>query len=108
AWPALEYACDVAVQDERVVAFVVTRSTAPNESEVLNLAVHPSYRRRGIAKELLQRAIHAAAGRWFLEVRESNGAAIAFYKSLGFKPAGRRENYYYDPCEAAIVMSFLS
>jgi ribosomal-protein-alanine N-acetyltransferase len=45
---------------------------------------------------------------WFLEVRESNSAAINLYKTLGFLTAGRRENYYHDPQEAAIVMRLLS
>ena len=45
---------------------------------------------------------------WFLEVRESNEAAINLYKTLGFMTAGRRQNYYHDPSEAAIVMRLFS
>ena len=45
---------------------------------------------------------------WFLEVRESNDAAINLYKTLGFAATGRRENYYSEPPEAAIVMRVFS
>ena len=40
----------------------------------------------------------------FLEVRESNQSAIAFYAKHGFNKMGRRASYYHDPEEAAIVM----
>jgi ribosomal-protein-alanine acetyltransferase len=105
AWMPLDYTCDVAVvEDGQVVAFLVTRKTAPDESEVLNLAVHPAFRGRGIGRQLLAAAIQAAPGTWFLEVRESNAPALALYRSLGFHTTGRRENYYKNPSEAAIVM----
>jgi ribosomal-protein-alanine N-acetyltransferase len=111
-WAPLDYACNVAEEDGHVVGFVVTRQVTPSEpeveSEVLNLAVDPSYRRQGIGAALVTAAIANAPGGWFLEVRESNIAAIELYKSLGFKPCGRRQNYYNDPPESAIVMSFFS
>ena len=108
AWAPLDYTCYAADDAEHVAGFLVVRTTVPGESEILNLAVDPAYRRRGIAKLLLQRALAEAPGAWFLEVRESNQAAISLYLSLGFTPSGRRENYYADPAEAAIVMSFFS
>lgn len=108
SWNPLDYDCQVAIADARVAAFVVTRRSAPRECEILNLAVHPQSRRRGIASALVRGALQQTPGEWFLEVRESNSAAIAFYKSLGFNPCGRRPEYYHDPAEAAIVMRFFS
>jgi [ribosomal protein S18]-alanine N-acetyltransferase len=108
AWDPLDFDCNVAEEGGRVVGFLVTRQVAPDEREILNLAVHPEHRRRGIARLLLCRVMKALPGQWFLEVRESNAAAIALYRSLGFEAAGRRENYYSAPAEAAIVMRILS
>jgi ribosomal-protein-alanine N-acetyltransferase len=115
AWePAsyLDYYCRVAIGAGRVVGFLVfrrlTQGDAPPEHEILNLGVDPASRRKGVARLLLQRALAEAPGAWFLEVRESNLAAIRLYESLGFRPAGERKDYYHDPPEAAIVMRFLS
>ena len=96
--------CEVA---GTVVGFLVGRQTM-QEAEVLNLAVVPEIRRRGEGSALLE----AAAGefrargvnRVCLEARESNRAGIAFYQKHGFFKAGRREGYYRDPIEAAILM----
>ena len=98
----LDYQCVVAEQDGRIVGFVVSRATAPDEHEILNLAIEPEYRRRGIARALLRESMKSGA--WFLEVRESNLPAIRLYESLGFRPVGHRNNYYFDPREPAIVM----
>ena len=97
AWDPSQYSCYVFEEPGRVAGFIVTRQTAPGESEILNLAVDPEYRGRGIAKRLVQHALSAAPGQWFLEVRESNQAAIALYRSLGFQTCGRRPDYYDDP-----------
>ncbi len=104
----LDYDCSVAVIGDRVAGFAVSRQTAPGEWELLNVAIDPRERRRGIARRLLERALAGSRGEWFLEVRESNTAARDLYISLGFQPAGRREEYYRDPPEAAIVMRFFS
>ena len=108
----LEYDCRVAILGKRVAGFVVSRQTAPantepGEREILNLAVDPSMRRQGIARRLLESQIHDGAGpnmTYFLEVRESNVAAFNLYRELGFEVCGRREAYYSDPLDAAIVM----
>ena len=78
------------------------------EREILNLAVSPSARRKGVALRLLEHELDRGKGSWFLEVRESNRTAIALYESVGFRPVGRRKEYYNDSHEAGIVMSFLS
>jgi ribosomal protein S18 acetylase RimI-like enzyme len=91
-----------------VVGFVLSRQTGPGECEILNLAVSPSMRRRGVARRLLEEVLGREEGAWFLEVRESNSAAIALYQELGFRSMGARKNYYSEPSETGIVMRFLS
>jgi [ribosomal protein S18]-alanine N-acetyltransferase len=111
SWRAEEYLdvdCQIAEEDAWVLGFLASRRTAPGEREILFIAVDPAHRRRGIAKALLQNELNGSPGEWFLEVRESNLAAIGLYESLGFRQAGRRENYYSHPPESAIVMRFFS
>jgi [ribosomal protein S18]-alanine N-acetyltransferase len=108
----LQYICTVCELDGRVQGFVVVRAVGGGENEVLNLAVDPVARRRGVAKALLAQAFGAIPGCWFLEVRESNAVAIGLYQSLGFVAAGTRPGYYSDgpngSPEPAIVMRFQS
>jgi ribosomal-protein-alanine acetyltransferase len=105
----LEHDCRVAVSHGRVVGFLVARATAPDEKEILNIAVEPNLRGAGMGRILMDTVFAELRGiNWFLEVRESNATAINLYKTLGFLTAGRRENYYHDPPEAAIVMRLLS
>jgi ribosomal-protein-alanine N-acetyltransferase len=98
----------VALQGNRIVGFLVTRTLVAGEREILNLAVAPDFRRKGVARALLDRALEAFCGEVFLEVRESNGVAKKFYKSLGFKELSKRKGYYDNPPETAIVMKFHS
>jgi ribosomal-protein-alanine N-acetyltransferase len=98
----------VAALDGRVAGFLVARRIAPREYEILNLAVAPEYRRQGIARRLVEAFLHASPNTFFLEVRESNQAARAFYNYLGFQEVGRRSGYYHSPPETAIVMKFHS
>ena len=90
-----------------VAGFLIGRQMT-DEAEVLNVAVAPENRRRGEGGALLRAAVaefrRRGASRVFLEVRESNAAGIAFYTKHGFSKVGRRESYYRDPVEAAIVM----
>lgn len=90
------------------VGFVVTRSAA-DEVEILNIAVEISQRGRGIGAQLVEHALAearaAGASRAFLEVRESNLAAIALYTQRGFRQTGRREGYYTAPTEAALILA---
>jgi len=75
---------------------------------VMNVAVAPGYRRRGIAVTLLERLFELTAGDerrgYTLEVRVSNTAAIRLYERLGFKARGIRRGYYTDNREDAIIM----
>jgi len=109
-WRAADYLdhdCRVAVLDGGVVGFLVWRAVA-DEREILNLAVHPGYRRRGVAAALLGATLREAPARWFLEVRESNTTARQLYRKLGFIEVSKRPAYYEEPPEPAIVMRFLS
>jgi len=98
----------VAVRDGRVAGFLVSRRVATDESEVLNLAVAPEFRRKGVARALVKAFLDDAAGAVYLEVRDSNTVARMFYKSMGFEEVSTRPGYYDHPPETAIVMKFHS
>ena len=98
----------VALEGDRVVGFLVARTLVAGEREILNLAVAPDFRRKGVARALLDGALQGFRGSVFLEVRESNRVAQEFYKSLGFKELSKRTGYYDSPPETAIVMKFHS
>jgi ribosomal-protein-alanine N-acetyltransferase len=89
-----------------VVGFLLARHAA-DESEILNIAVRRSDRRSGVGSALLRRAVdHGRANgvrRVYLEVRESNATAIAFYEKHGFGLVGRRKRYYQNPDEDALL-----
>jgi len=76
--------------------------------ELLNLAVAPEYRRRGIARGLIHEMFVLRRGSIFLEVRESNHAARSLYQSMGFREIHIRPKYYDKPRESGIVMQFYS
>jgi len=101
----LSHDCLVA-QRTQVLGFLVARQTAPDEREILNVAVDPGERRKGVARALLEAELGRGKNHWFLEVRESNSCAIKLYQSVGFRVVARREAYYADPSEPAIVMKF--
>jgi len=94
----------VAELDDSLVGFLLYRSNGPGEAEIMNLAVHPLARQRGIAASLLDALRRQLAGAIFLEVRASNRAARALYERSGFVLVGRRTNYYRDPVDDALVM----
>jgi ribosomal-protein-alanine N-acetyltransferase len=110
-WPVADYLrYEFAVADlaGTVAGFLVWRHLAEDECEVLNLAVGPEFRRQGIARELLTRLLRLPGLEVYLEVRESNLVARTLYKSMGFQEVSRRERYYENPSESAIVMKFHS
>ena len=80
-----------------------------DESELLNIAVAPDARRRGIARAMMREALTGAAALGavvtYLEVRASNDPAAALYSSLGFERIGSRKNYYRYPTEDAVLMA---
>ena len=80
--------------------------TVCRESDIVTVATSPSFRRKGVARELLSALFESLSGESdavFLEVRESNGAARALYRSLGFFETGIRRGYYKNPSENAVL-----
>jgi [ribosomal protein S18]-alanine N-acetyltransferase len=90
-----------------IVGYMIGREVA-GTGEVLNLAVAPEFRRRGIAGALLEAGLAAFRRRKvdevLLEVRESNRSAQSLYLSRGFRPIGQRAGYYRNPKEDALVL----
>jgi ribosomal-protein-alanine acetyltransferase len=112
-WDAASYReCDCLAAEtsptKGVVGFVASRQIAPGEWEILNVAVRPEERGRGVGRRLVEAALAHAPGTCFLEVRQSNKPAIRLYESLGFERVGVRENYYHNPAEPGIVMRVFS
>ncbi len=81
---------------------------AADEAEVLNLGVAPEWRRRGVGRALVREAVRRyrelGARQVFLDVRESNAAALRLYQDEGFVRIGRRRRYYRRPVEDALVL----
>ena len=98
----------VARVGDRVVAFGGIWLMV-DEAHITTFGVHPDHRRRGIGRLLLLRLAEAAlelgSARMTLEVRVSNEAAQALYRSFGFRVSGRRIAYYSDDGEDALVMT---
>lgn len=90
--------------------FLHARLITP-EAELLNIAVKEHFRKKGVGSLLLKGLISRCCAKkieniW-LEVRESNEAAIKFYFSKGFKEVGKRNSYYKNPVENALLMSYV-
>jgi ribosomal-protein-alanine N-acetyltransferase len=82
-----------------------------DQGELGNVAVSADWRGHGIGARLVEEILRRAARRGvhevFLEVRPSNTVARGLYERLGFRPVGRRRNYYQAPAEDAIVLRYL-
>ena len=80
----------------------------PDEADITKVAVAKDAQGQGIGsmlmKELISRAPELGVAKIFLEVRESNEAALRLYKKFGFEQIGIRKNYYTSPLEDAISM----
>ncbi len=97
---------NLVVDDCGEVVAYLTASYVAGEMDIDSVAVAESYRRKGLASELIKTAITISRPELvMLEVRESNPSAIALYESLGFKEVGLRRNYYEQPVENAILMT---
>ena len=92
----------VAKQDNKVLGYIGLEDIA-GEKHIINMAVHPDYRRQGVGKKLVENILTDNQV-FFLEVRPSNVAALELYKKYGFKDVGRRKNYYQDNGEDACSM----
>ena len=93
--------------DQTVIGYGIGRAVA-DEGEILNLAVAPTVRRRGVGTGLLESLLahlaSAGAEHVYLEVRASNLAAVGLYRRHGFQVVGERHRYYRQPPENALVM----
>lgn len=94
--------------EEDVVLGYVGSQTVLGETDMMNVAVAPQARRRGIAEKLILELVEQLKKRdshcLTLEVRASNAPAIALYEKLGFFQVGRRPNYYRNPKEDALIL----
>lgn len=99
----------VAVMKDSVVGYICANQVA-DEGHILNLAVRPDLRRRGIAKALVRDILAELKENEcrfiYLEVRMSNLIAIELYTRLGFVVVGTRKQYYNEPKEDAVIMMF--
>jgi ribosomal-protein-alanine N-acetyltransferase len=97
----------VAKKGERIVGYFCA-GWIIDEGHVLDVAVHPKYRRLGIASTLVSLAIERLKEEGcrfvFLEVRDSNEPAKKMYAKFGFEFLGTRKNYYVSPAEDAVIM----
>ncbi len=97
----------VAQEDDQLAGYIGSQ-TVCNETDMMNVAVHPDFRRRGIAEALVNallaelKAMESTC--LTLEVRASNLPAISLYEKLGFEEIGRRKNYYRNPKEDALIL----
>ncbi len=97
----------VAVDGDRLVGYIGSQAVE-GEADVMNVAVHPNYRRKNIARSLIEslilllkdKGIHCLS----LEVRASNEPAIYLYHVMDFCQVGRRPNYYRNPKEDALIL----
>lgn len=91
----------------QIIGYVVPWFVA-DEMQIANIAIHEDFRRRGLARQLLEQLGELAQSRncrvAHLEVRRSNTAARQLYESLGFQTTGVRRNYYGSG-EDALLMS---
>jgi len=89
----------------RLVGYLICSRYA-DTWHLMNVAVDPPARRRGIASALLEQLLHqaGAAAPYTLEVRPSNLEAISLYERFGFRSTGTRRRYYRDTGEDAVVM----
>ena len=97
----------VAMDGERVAGYVGSQSVL-DEADMMNIAVHPDYRRQGIGRDLVLALAEALQKKGIrglmLEVRQSNAPAITLYEQLGFQQVGMRPNYYRNPKENALIL----
>ncbi|MDY7030639.1 MAG: ribosomal protein S18-alanine N-acetyltransferase [Thermodesulfobacteriota bacterium] len=94
--------------DQKPIVGYISFWLVLDEVHILNLAIHPDFRRQGIASHLIRFCIQSSringANNASLEVRRSNIPAISLYKKFGFQVKGIRPGYYSDNHEDAVIM----
>ena len=97
----------VAQEGDTLMGYVGSQ-TCLDETDMMNIAVSPAFRRQGVARALIEALVAAlrekGSKRLTLEVRASNTPAIRLYDSLGFAQVGLRKNYYHTPKEDALIL----
>lgn len=97
----------VATDGETVAGYIGSQSVE-GEADMMNVAVHPDYRRQGVGEMLVDGLVEALKEKGVhslsLEVRRSNQSAIRLYEKTGFAQAGLRRNYYRNPKEDALIL----
>ena len=97
----------VALDGDRVVGYVGSQ-TVLGETDMMNIAIHPDYRKQGIAMSLVSELIRDLSKQGshslMLEVRTSNSPAKSLYYKIGFEVVGIRKNYYRNPREDALIL----
>lgn len=97
----------VAMEEDRVVGYIGSQSVL-GEADMMNIAVDPAFRRRSVARLLIEALVAQLRTRSVtsltLEVRASNETAIALYEKTGFRQVGRRPSYYRHPKEDAWIL----
>lgn len=97
----------VALDDGEVVGYIGSQSVL-DQADMMNIAVHPAHRRKGIGRRLAERLCQELRARniaaLMLEVRVSNEPARTMYENMGFAVVGVRPNYYRNPREDALIM----
>ena len=97
----------VAEENDRVAGYIGSQ-TVVGESDMMNVAVHPDFRRKGLAEELVVSLVEELkkleSHCLTLEVRASNEPAKQLYEKLGFQQVGCRKNYYRNPKEDALIL----
>ena len=94
--------------DKKLIGYIGIKAVI-DEGYITNIAVFPEFRRRGVAKALLNKVFEFAKEKGLsfvsLEVRPSNTEAVSLYEKTGFKEEGRRKNFYRLPLEDALIMT---
>ena len=99
----------VALSNGEIVGYIGSHNVL-GEVYITNVAVSPSCRRQGVGNTLITHLLNICeteeADFVTLEVRESNEGAIALYENAGFNNVGTRKNFYENPREDAILMTY--
>ncbi|NDV19121.1 ribosomal protein S18-alanine N-acetyltransferase [Pseudodesulfovibrio sp. JC047] len=98
------------IRDRAVLSGYIAFSMIEDEMEILNIAVRPQYRRRGLAAKLLAKSLAACEEhhitKSFLDVKISNEPALSLYRKFGYKKIGVRKKYYPDTKEDALLFRY--
>jgi [ribosomal protein S18]-alanine N-acetyltransferase len=94
-------------QGSHLAGFICFRNIG-EESELLNIAVHPLYRRKGIGRKLMQYYMELGRAKqiktFYLEVHVSNPPAIRLYQGFSYQPVGMRKKFYQGKFDALMMV----